>query len=383
MNDKDGGIVDYTFRQRCMLWLYSFVCPAADRFAAILRNIASPEEIFDAPPDELRRIVGEDTLNGMRRHNTQQYIDGMLEKLEQRGITFICRGDDEYPECFDQLEDIVVPPQVLFVRGSRDIAPGRAIAIVGTRSCTPDGDKIAHMFARDFARVGAAVVSGMAVGIDGAALEGALDAGGRTIGVLGCGVDVPYPAQNQALAARMLENGGSLISEYLPGTSAMPRNFPVRNRIIAALAAGTVVIQAPKRSGSLNTASHALVMGRDVFVVPGSILDARYEGSNALLRDGAIPALCSADVLELLGFRQLGETAAYDEGGSAAADVPVSGLNDDELRLTILLREREHSFDEIVSETGFDTAKLNSLLTMLKIKGIIYESAGKRYGIKK
>ena len=377
---EGASAVEYSLSQRRRLWLYTFLCPAIDRFARIVRRIAPPEEIFDSPPAQLESIVGAETLARMRRLNTDAYIDALIERLEARGVSVICRGDDDYPECFEQLTDFIVAPEVLFVRGAHEF-PGRAVAVVGTRACTPDGARIASDFARDFARAGVAVVSGMAVGIDASAVEGALDGGGRALCVLGCGVDVPYPAENQKLVRRMLEAGGTLVSEYLPGMGANRAFFPVRNRIIAALAAGTLVVQAPARSGALNTATHALNCGRDVFVVPGSILDAKFAGSNALLRDGAAPALESRDVLEMLGFvRVEAEQKTAQRSATQAAPEP-GGLTDDELTVVRLLYEGERSFDEIISQTELDTAKLNSLLTMLKIKGIIDETTGKHYRI--
>ncbi len=257
--------------------------------------------------------------------------------------------------------------------------------------------------------------------------EGALDGGGRVLGVMGCGVDVPYPAGNQKLVRRMLDSGSALVSEYLPTTNGKAYFFPIRNRIMAALAEITLIVQAPKRSGALNTASHALNCGRDVFVVPGSIRNACFAGSNALLRDGAAPALESIDLLETMGISPSDEimqqaadlsntarkgkssraatsnadandaasgntartgkasraaSANADANDAASANRPMPSLNDDELSVVRLLYERERSFDEIVSQTDLDTAKLNSLLTMLKIKGIIYETTGKHYRIK-
>ena len=421
--------MEYSLRQRRQLWLYTFLCPAIDRFARIVRDIAPAEEIFDSPPEALGRIVGADTLARMRRLNSEEYIDALLERLRARSVEFVCRGDERYPACFEELADFVLPPELLFVRGNPELNVDRAIAVVGTRDCSPEGACIARSFARDFARAGAAVVSGMAVGIDAAATEGALDGGGRAIGVLACGVDVPYPAQNQPLARRLLESGGSLISEYMPGMRAHALYFPVRNRLIGALALGTLVVQAPERSGALNTAGHALNCGREVFVVPGSILDARFAGSNALLMDGAAPALTSFDVLAPLGLVGLDERERYSapvECTAAAVDPPapaaraaprarsaaprarsaasrnraaetpapaappadpgaarraLDALAPDERRVAELLLEHERSFDEIISQTDFDTARLNSLLTMLKIKRIIYETTGKHFRI--
>jgi DNA processing protein len=399
--ERGGCPVDYNERQRAQLWLYTYVCPAIDKFRRILREIGSPEEIFAAPPGALEKFVGADKLARMRRQNSAGFVDALLERLHARGVSFVCRGDEDYPQCFEDMQDFIVPPEVLFMRGERAVLNGRAVAIVGTRSADNEGMEIARDFARDFARAGVNVITGMALGIDAAAAEGALDGGGRVLGVMGCGVDVPYPADNQKLVRRMLDSGSALVSEYLPTTKGMAPFFPVRNRIMAALAEITLIVQAPRRSGALNTASHALNCGHDVFVVPGSIRDARYAGSNALLRDGAAPALESRDVLEAMGMsrgerttRQAADGAAQAgrqvrgaaeracASGASSANRPKPSLTDDELSVVRLLYEREHSFDEIVSQTDLDTAKLNSLLTMLKIKGIIYETTGKHYRIK-
>ena len=278
--------MEYSQRQRKHLWLYAFVCPAIDRFSRIVQKIAPPEEIFDSPPDALKKYVSEEAIAKMRAHNSESYIDAMLDKLRTRGIDFICRGDDDYPDSFEEVSDIIVPPEVIFLRGARELPGKRALGVVGTRSSTAEGERIAHDFAREFAEYDITTVTGMALGIDSAATQGALDGGGRVVGVLGCGVDVPYPADNQTLVKRMLDNGGTLMSEYLPGTQPNPFYFPIRNRVIAAMCKGSLIIQAPRRSGALNTATHALNCGRDVFVVPGSILDPKFAGSNALLSAG-------------------------------------------------------------------------------------------------
>lgn len=374
--------MEYSQRQRKHLWLYAFVCPAIDRFSRIVQKIAPPEEIFDSPPDALKKYVSEEAIAKMRAHNSESYIDAMLDKLRTRGIDFICRGDDDYPDSFEEVSDIIVPPEVIFLRGARELPGKRALGVVGTRSSTAEGERIAHDFAREFAEYDITTVTGMALGIDSAATQGALDGGGRVVGVLGCGVDVPYPADNQTLVKRMLDNGGTLMSEYLPGTQPNPFYFPIRNRVIAAMCKGSLIIQAPRRSGALNTATHALNCGRDVFVVPGSILDPKFAGSNALLRDGAIPALCARDVMEISGLvrREVKGARREPKPETKPKAVQIS-LTDDELSVVMLVREREISFDEITSETGFDAARLNSVLTMLKIKGIIDETTGKHYRI--
>ena len=200
--------------------------------------------------------------------------------------------DADYPE---RLRHLALPPPVLYLRS--ELPPGPAVAIVGSRNADPYGLEAAGLFARALAAAGVVVVSGFARGVDAAAHEGALAGGGYTVAVLGCGVDIVYPVEHRALAAEVAGRG-ALVSELPCGTLPRPFNFPVRNRIIAALALGTLVIQATPRSGSLITARHALELGREVFALPGRIFDERSLGPNALLRDGAVLVQHPKDVLE-------------------------------------------------------------------------------------
>jgi DNA processing protein len=201
------------------------------------------------------------------------------------------RGDDGWPAGFDHLE---LPPSALWMRG-----PGRldvpAVAIVGARDATLDGLNVARRLAADLATAGITVISGMALGIDGAAHRGALDVEGPTVAVLGCGIDVDYPIRHRDLRERIARSG-ALLTEEPPGTMPAPWRFPRRNRLIAALALAVVVVEAGHRSGALSTARHAADLGREVFAVPGSVLSDRSSGANALLRDGATPLTETADL---------------------------------------------------------------------------------------
>jgi DNA processing protein len=223
-----------------------------------------------------------------------------LEAAAERGVTVLSAADDRYPPMLRTLRD--APPH-LFALGSLDLLRLLAIAIVGTRSATPYGLRVTRRIATELARGGVAIVSGMARGIDAAAHEAALDAGGATIAVLGTGADVPYPRFNALLHARIARDG-LVISELPCGTRAFEGSFPRRNRLIAALARTVVVTEAPEKSGALITASVANDIGRDVAVVPGSIESPACVGSNRLLRDGAAPILDLSDIKSLGGLPQ-------------------------------------------------------------------------------
>jgi DNA processing protein len=213
-------------------------------------------------------------------------------------VTRIERRDPGYPPLLAQLHD---PPVGLFVRGSSDSLRKPAVAVVGARSCSAYGAQVARLLGRELAAAGLVVVSGLARGIDGEAHRGALEAGGTTLAVLGCGIDRDYPRAHAGLAARIRESG-AVVSEYPAGTEPAPWRFPARNRIIAGLSLATVVVEARERSGALITSDFALELGREVFAVPGEITAALSAGTNDLIRQGASPLLSPHDVLSALGI---------------------------------------------------------------------------------
>src|SRR3989440_4896966 len=222
-----------------------------------------------------------------------------LASLSEQGLRFVGRSEAGFPPLLRELHD---PPPGLFLRGAGEVELlGRpAVAIVGARACSSYGGQVARLLGRELAAAGPVVVSGLARGVDGEAHRGALEAGGATVAVLGCGVDRGYPAAHASLARGICEHG-LVVSEYAPGVEPAPWRFPARNRIIAGLAAATVIVEARERSGVLITADFALEAGRDVFAVPGEITSALSAGTNALLRLGAIPLTSAVDVLEQLG----------------------------------------------------------------------------------
>ena len=271
-------------------------------------------------------------------------------------IRRVRRGDGEYPALLAAIHD---PPVSLYLRGDGDPAllAGSAVAVVGARACSAYGRSVARSLARELMGAGVVVVSGLARGIDAEAHRGALDAGGVTVAVLGCGIDRDYPAAHGELARRVSERG-LVVSEYEPGVEPAPWRFPARNRIIAGLCRATVVVEARERSGALITADFALEEGREVLAVPGEITSALSAGTNALLRLGATPVTRADDVLEALGI----EPSPVIEGrrlGAAAG--------------TLLERLRDGALtaDELVRSTEIEPAEASAALIELELAGRI------------
>ncbi len=263
-----------------------------------------------------------------------------------------------YPPLLGELHD---PPAALHVRGDAELLQEPAVAIVGARSCSPYGAQVARDLARELAAAGVVVVSGLARGIDGEAHRGTLDAGGRTVAVLGCGIDRDYPRSHSELARRIRERG-AVVSEYPPGIEPAPWRFPARNRIIAGLCAATVVVEARERSGALITADFALELGRDVFAVPGEITSALSAGTNDLLRQGAAPLLAARDVLEALGLEP-----------GARQPPPLSPAASQVLRL---LADGARDADDLSRSSGRTTAEVAALLVELELAGVASEADG-------
>ena len=305
-------------------------------------------------------VVGEPRSRRFARFRRAFDGKAYTAELKRRGLRFLARSDGRFPPLLRAIHD---PPPGLFVRGDADVAvlSRPAAAIVGARACSAYGSAVARMLGRELSAAGLVVVSGLARGVDGEAHRGALEAGGLTIAVLGCGVDRDYPASHRELARRIAERG-LVVSEYAPGVEPAPWRFPARNRVIAGLARATVVVEAREASGALITADLALEEGREVFAVPGEITSSLSAGSNALLRLGATPLTSAGDVLEALGVE--------------AAPPAASGLGADAERLLERIRDGPAGADELGRVTGLDAGTLSGLLTELELAGAVAESAG-------
>jgi DNA processing protein len=269
-------------------------------------------------------------------------------------IRRIRRGERGYPPLLRAIPD---PPVQLWLRGEAPLhlLGGPAVAVVGARVCSAYGRTVARTLARELAATGVVVISGLARGIDGEAHRGALEAGGLTVAVLGCGIDRDYPAAHAELASRIAAGGGLLVSEYEPGVEPAPWRFPARDRIIAGLCRATVVVEARERSGALITADFALEDGREVMAVPGEITSSLSAGANALLRLGATPVTRVDDVLEAIGLERAPPARPQPEGAAAA--------------VFEVLQRGAMTADELVRRTGLDTGALAAALVQLELAG--------------
>jgi DNA processing protein len=272
----------------------------------------------------------------------------------------LSRRSGEYPRLLAAIPD---PPAALWLRGdaAADVLARPAVAVVGARACSSYGRSVARSLGRELAAAGLVVVSGLARGIDAEAHRGALDAGGITVAVLGCGIDRDYPAAHRELAHRIVEKG-LIVSEYEPGTEPAPWRFPARNRIIAGLCRATVVVEARERSGALITADFALEDGREVMVVPGEITSAVSAGSNALLRLGATPVTATADVLEAYGIEIL-PPAPTTPGGLAGVVLEQLSFG-------------PASIDELARAIGTASGEIAAALIELELTGRVTEDNG-------
>lgn len=364
----------------------------------LLRRFSSPEEIYYADGGELL------LTEGIRREDADILADKRLDTAEKiladctrLDIRILTIQDAEYP---GRLKNIYDPPVLLYVKGRLPAFDEEAaIAVVGTRDCSPYGVACARKLGHGLAAGGAVVVSGLAKGVDAEASRAALRAGGFVVGVLGNGVDVVYPYSSRSLYEDIAA-AGALISEYPPGTEPVGRHFPVRNRIISGLCVATLVVEAPEKSGALITAETALEQGRDVFAVPGPIDAPGSVGCNRLIRDGAGLVAEASDILREYAGRFPGKllldrshTPAPQEGYEVeekekvpARAVPPSfslsksGLTDDQMALLRLLDDDEPSIvDDLIDRSGIPTRRVLSALTLLELENLVLQHSGKRY----
>jgi DNA processing protein len=279
-------------------------------------------------------------------------------------ISAISTGDIRYPAALRAIHD---PPPTLWIRGNADALCAPSVAIVGSRRASPYSLEVARRLGADLARRRVTVVSGMARGVDSAAHRGALEGGGVTIAVFGCGVDVIYPREHRALAERILEHG-ALVSEVEPGTPPWKSNFPRRNRIISGLSLAVVVVEAAEQSGSLITAECALEQGRAVLAVPGNVLGGRYGGAHALLRDGAKLVECADDIFDEIG-PGIGGAKESRPSRFASQDPVLRSMDEGE----------PYDLDEIAERSGIDRVKLLPRLLELELGGALRRVEGGRF----
>lgn len=305
-------------------------------------------------------------LENLLKTRATRDLDAEMERINALAISVLTWEDEGYPRLLQQIYD---PPPVLYVKGRLLPEDEWAVAVVGTRAATTYGKEATTRIAGGLARNGVTIVSGLARGIDSTAHRAALDAGGRTIGVLGCGLDIVYPPENRRLSAQVTQQG-ALVSEYPLGTPPEGGNFPPRNRIISGMSLGTVIVEAGRRSGALITADYALDQGREVFAVPGNIFRRASQGTNALIREGAAPVLSVEDILEVLNLSMVSQQQA------ARAIIPE---NETESCLLDVLSADPVHVDEISQQVGLPISDVTSALALMELKGMVRQIGGMHY----
>jgi len=331
----------------------------AVRFQRLLEYFKGLETAWNATESELRNAgIGEKPLANLISFRRQNDLDQIYAGIRTKGIEIIVSTDPNYPQ---PLRQITNPPPVLYVKGKILEEDSRSVAVVGTRKITAYGKNVVHELGNLLAQNHITVISGMARGVDSEAHQAILNAGGRTIAVLGCGIDIIYPPENHQLAQQIIENG-ALISDYAPGTQPEGINFPPRNRIIAGLSMATIVIEAGLRSGALITASFAADQGKDVFAIPGSIYAPQSKGTNKLIFDGAHPLIRFESIFEILDL----DNVQYQK--KIQIELPT---DETELLILKILQKEALHIDDVQAISGLPIERISSTLSFLELKGFV------------
>lgn len=347
-------------------------------FKKITARFADPAAVFRASAAELAEIEGlhRELIHSIANFNDWAEIDKEIQRARAAGIKMIPFSDAAYP---GSLRAIADPPPLLYVKGELRDNDSKAIAIVGSRSASDYGRRIARDLARGLASFGFTVVSGMARGIDGMAHESALQAGGRTLAVLGSGVDRAYPPEHEMLYRR-ISDSGAVISELPMGARPIAFNFPARNRLISGLSLGVVVVEATEKSGSLITASLAAEQGREVFAVPGEAGASRSRGSHRLIRQGAKLVETVEDIIEEIApqlSRRNGDAAPASARSLPENSGPAAR------QIFALLKETSLQVDQVIEQSGLPAPQVLQVLLDLELQGFVCQTPGKIYRAEK
>lgn len=385
------------------IWLTNLANITAEQITGLLDYFENAEEIYHADARQLDEISTlETSVKKILLDKNLELAEKIITRTKLAGAHILTYDDVNYP---DMLRHIPIPPYVLYLKGEiMEWDRILGIAVVGTRKCTDYGKNAAAQICAGLARQGLTIISGMARGIDACAAVAALKAGNKTIAVLGCGIDVVYPPEHDTLMHAITKNG-AVMTEYPPGSLPLPHHFPARNRIISGLAKGTLVIEAPARSGTMITANYALETGKDLFAVPGNIDEVNAKGTNRLIQQGAKLVTCADDILEEYVYELplLQKTVSeYTADITVEAETPLrkkqhrmqkvnnikqisvddprfSALNENEKKIISILIEKNTNIDDISRTIGEDVSEIGSLLTILEMKGMITKLPGNHY----
>jgi DNA processing protein len=355
-------------KRLCAVWLASSPSLGFKARGRVLEAFGSAEAAFDGFGGDVLALVGEKAYRELGKMR-ELGLEKLAMALERIGAKVTMPGDETFPEV---LNDIIDPPDLLFYQGTLTRDVGRAIAIVGSRRETRYGREQAHKIARGLAANGVMVVSGLARGIDTAAHSGALEGGGRTVAILGSGISRIYPPENKELAARMVEVGGAVISEFAPGAEPMAFHFPFRNRLVSGLCQGTLLIEAREKSGTLITVGHALAQGREVFALPGQVDMPGSAVPHKMLREGARLITCYEDILEDMGWN----TAVPE---AVQLDFVPPDLTNEQKQIYDSLCDEPLGFQELAQRLAMPAPDLNAQITMLELSGLIEALPGRRF----
>lgn len=341
------------------------------RFALLRNYFGTAKKAWEAREGELLEIglgpkLTSDLVEFRQTFSPRSYF----LRLREKKIECYFLDDNNYPENLKKIDN---PPFILYVKGAISPEDELAIAVVGTRKMTGYGGQVAESLVTELVNADLTIVSGLARGIDSMAHKAALKAGGRTIGVLACGLDIVYPPENIFLVKEIIDGNGAVISEFPLEMQPMPGSFPARNRIISGLALGTVVIEAPEKSGALITARHAAEQGREVFAIPGPVTSPNSIGPANLIKMGAKLVFNVQDILEELNLES---RIKSQESRQILPENP-----EEETILSLIKDEAKH-IDEIVRESGFDPGKVASIMSLMEIKGKVRNLGGMVYGIR-
>ncbi len=371
-------------------WMALILTPGmgAIRSVKAVQRLGRAERVFEASLTELEGA-------GMPAESAQFVFDGRalaaaeteVKRIVDGGGSFITPEDDTYPE---RLREIYDPPAVLWIRGNAELLARPGIAVVGTRQPSPYGAGMAEMLSRDLANRRLTILSGMARGVDTAAHKGALDAGGKTVAVWGTGIDVIYPKENKRLAERIVESGGTIVSEYPMGTFPAPQNFPIRNRVLSGMSVGVLVIEAAEYSGTRITARCAMEQNRDVYAVPGNVTNKNAWGPNTLIKQGAKLTATWEDVWEDLPSQirlQLEDEMAASSGAESKVGGAASLFNEtpmpehERLVFDRLRHDESLQLDALIEglEAELGSAEIFTALFELELAGRVKQLPGKNY----
>lgn len=347
--------------------LYSFLPFGPIRTKLLLSYFGSSRKVWMASKNKLIEVgLSPQTVQNFEVFRNKFDFQNYFRKVRSLGVKMVTFEDSDYPWNLKELENA---PLVLYVRGNLPDLVGRTIAIVGSRKMTSYGKEVAYKLASELASVGVVIVSGLAFGIDSVSHQGALEAGGLTVAVLASGVDIITPSSNNFLARKILAGKGAIVSEYPLGTKPLKTFFPNRNRIIAGMSNGVVVVEGVQKSGTYHTVNAALEYGRQVFAVPGPIYSPSSEFPNFLIKNGAKMATSSKDILEELHLNSL---ISSDSG------IKIKGCDKNEEKILEILVEPLH-LDEIARISTLKVSEVSATLTVMELKGMIRNLGGGIY----